>query len=148
MKFDHFEAVDIVARELGKYDLDVQSTHERSMPIDIMASLPNETVLKLVVRYLSPDSRYTFVSQDNFNVNDNQLFMAVLYDSGPETREVYLLPASNWRRHEKHFMTKNYDKQGQKSEPEYGITFSGKTIEDISSYRLPFSINKLIRDSK
>lgn len=148
MKFDHFEAVDIVASELEKYELDVQATHEKAMDIDILASLQNETVLKIVVRYLSPDSRYTFVPQRKFDVNDNYLFMAVLYDSGHGRREVYLLPASSWKRREEHFSTKNYDKPGQISEPEYGITFSEKTIEDISSYRLPFFLNRIIGDSK
>jgi len=147
MKFDHLEAVDIIARELEKYELDVQVTHDKSMDIDIIASLLNETVLKVIVRYVSPTSQYTFVSQDNFDVNDNQLFIAVLYDSGPATREVYLLPASTWGQRVEHFTTKNYDKPGQKSKPEYGINFSGKTIEDISSYRLPFYLNQMVRDA-
>jgi hypothetical protein len=144
MKFDHFEVVDIVTRELEKYKLDVQATHERNMDIDILAVLPNEIVLKIKVRYVSPSSRYTFVRQDKFDVDDKLLYMAVLYDSGSETREVYLLPASNWKRRAEHFMTKNYDKVGQISEPEYGITFSGRTIEDISSYRLPFILDRML----
>lgn len=147
MKFDHIEAVDIVARKLEKYEIDVQVTHDRGMDIDIIASLSNETVLKVIVRYVSPTSLYTFVSQANFDVNDNQLFIAALYDTGPATREVFLLPASNWRQRLEHFMTRDYDKPGQKSKPEYGITFSGKTLEDISSYRLPLFLNRMIKDA-
>lgn len=54
---------------------------------------------------------------------------------------VYLFPATVWNDLNSLFVSHDYDKPGQKSEPEWGINFSKKNKEELEKYR----IEKFIR---
>lgn len=61
VKERHYDSVVTVANELEKFGLDVQWTSEKNVDIDILATLPNDDVIKIVVRTVSPESQYPYV---------------------------------------------------------------------------------------
>lgn len=141
-KFKHNDAVDIVAQALVSYDFDVSATHEKDFNIDIIAEHARGWTLKIVVRVVTLGS-YTWVEQSKFNIYDEKLFIAALYLKSENDYEIFVLPATAWQSKEMPFSIKNYDKPGQVSKPEFGITFSQKALEYLSSLSLPVFLSSL-----
>lgn len=146
VKNKHDRSVEYVAKVLEGLVEEVQWTTEKDIEIDIIARFKNEDGIKIVVRTVSPESQYTWIGQTKFDIYDEKLFMAVLYEKGLNSKEIYLLPATEWQNIDGPFKTKNYDKPGQVSKPEYGITFSGIGIEKISHLSLPIILAKLKKE--
>ena len=140
-KFPHSEAIEIVSSELVKQGLSVNITSSRDDDVDLYANLPNTKQLKIVVRTISP-SKYTWIAQSRFDLNNPQLYMAVVFVKDSSKPEVYLFPASEWKNGSP-FVSYAYDKPEQTSKPEYGITFSQKTIAKINSFKLHSFIKSL-----
>lgn len=50
--------------------------------------------------------------------------------------DVFALPAAVWDKPENMFVDRNYEKEGQTSKPEYGISLARKNIGIIEKYRM------------
>ena len=135
-KLNHIDSVATVAHALDKHGCTTQWTEEKQMDVDILATLPNDNIIKIVVRTVSADSQYTWINQKKFDIKDESLYIAALYIRNNIDKEIYLLPATEWQKAGTPFSTKNYDKPGLISEPEFGINFSQKTLEKLNAFRL------------
>lgn len=92
--------------------------------------------LKIKVRSISQRGSYIFVEKTKFNIKDPDLFMAVLYiPHDKEERIIYLVPATEWANDIYPFKGKDYNKPGQVSAPEWGISFSDKAKDAMEPYR-------------
>ena len=92
--------------------------------------------LKIKVRSISQRGSYIFVEKTKFNVKDPDLFMAVLYlPYDKEEWIIYLVPAAEWANDIYPFKGKDYNKPGQVSAPEWGISFSDKAKYAMEPYR-------------
>lgn len=144
IKKKHDESVEYVANILRESIEEVLVTQEMDMEIDIIAELENGEAIRIVVRSASPDSQYTWISQNKFDISDDRLYMAVVYEKIPSNKVIYLIPSIKWQNSKEIFKTKNYGKPGQVSKPEYGINFSQKTIDEIESLELSKVLPKII----
>lgn len=143
-RIKHSEVVDIVANEFDKYGLTILSTSAKETNADIPVKTKSGVTLKIVVRALSPTSQYTFIEQDRFDIEDINLYMAVVYYKNAFDQDIYLFPASVWRNAISPFSSRSFNKPGLVSKPEYGITFSQKALEQIGMYRFSSVIGNLI----
>ena len=146
VKQKHYESVEYVAKVLEKALSEVQCTMEDHIDEDIIAEFKNEDAIKIIVRTVSPESQYTWISQTKFDIYDEQLFMAVLYKKSSSDKIIYLISATEWQNTDGPFKTKNYDKPGQVSKPEYGINFSGITMDKINHLSLQLILPKLMEE--
>lgn len=104
-------------------------------PVDFIASLSGMT-LRIKVRAISQIGSYVFMEKRRFNIGDTALFMAVTYIPRNEDEKIlYLVPATEWGKDIYPFRGKNYDKPGQTSEPEWGVSFSQKAKDAMEPYR-------------
>ena len=80
---------------------------------------------------------YIFVTKDRFNIDDPDLYLAVVYvfDNDPKDAKLYVIPATEWRKNIYPFISRDYNKKGQISKPEWGISPSQKGIDAMESYR-------------
>ncbi len=147
VKQKHSESIKYIVKVLEKLLPEVQFTTEKNMEVDIIAELDDANIIKIVVRTVSPESQYTWIRQTKFDIYDEQLFMAVLYEKNLNEKIIYILPATEWQNIDGPFKTKDYDKLGQVSKPEYGINFSRLTMEKINHLRLSTMLPKLIKDN-
>lgn len=104
-------------------------------PVDFVASLNGRT-MRIKVRAVSQIGSYVFMEKRRFNICDTDLFMAVTYIPRDEDEKIlYLVPATEWAKDIYPFKGKDYDKPGQTSEPEWGISFSQKAKDAMEPYR-------------
>ena len=59
-----------------------------------------------------------------------------------ELPEVYIIPATAWKKPNEMFVDRNYDKPGQKSKPEWGINYSKKNLYLLKKYTAANYFNK------
>lgn len=104
-------------------------------PVDFIASLKGRT-MRIKVRTTSLIDGYIFIEKRRFNICDTDLFMAVIYIPRNEDEKIfYLVPATEWGKNVYPFKGKDYNKPGQTSEPEWGISFSQKAKDAMEPYR-------------
>lgn len=139
-KFKHSEAVSVIEKELNRHGIKCSNIDSRNLGYDIVADLPNGRELKIIVRVISSLGGYTFVRQNKFDVSDSNLVLAVLYLQNIQVNEIYFFPASAWSGGNYPFVYYPYDNPELISLPEYGITFSQKTIDLISRFKSPACI--------
>ena len=48
--------------------------------------------------------------------------------------EVFIVPATTWATVKEPFVSRDYDKEGQKSKPEWGINLSKKNLPKLEAY--------------
>lgn len=142
-RIKHSEVVDIVANEFDKYGLSILSTSAKEINADILVKAKSGVTLKIVVRALSPTSQYNFIQQERFDIEDINLYMAVVYYKNVFEQDIYLFPASAWKNAKSPFSSRLFNKPGLVSKPEYGITFSQKALEQIGMYRFSSVIGNL-----
>ncbi len=112
--------------------------------IDFFAVSNGGKTMKIKVRAISQIGSYVFIEKRRFNIYDPDLFMAVAYM--PHTEEekiVYLIPATEWGKDIYPLKGKDYNKPGQVSEPEWGISFSKKAKDAMETYRFSLIISTL-----
>nr|WP_231035123.1 hypothetical protein [Pectinatus frisingensis] len=115
-------------------------------PVDFIASLNGKT-MRIKVRAISQIGSYVFMEKRRFNINDTTLFMAVTYIPRSEDEKIlYLVPASEWGQDIYPFKGKDYNKSGQTSEPEWGVSFSQKAKDAMESYRFSKIISNFATD--
>lgn len=104
-------------------------------PVDFTASLNGRT-MKIKVRTTSFIGSYIFMEKRRFNICDTDLFMAVIYiPRNKDEKILYVVPATEWGKDVYPFKGKDYNKSGQTSEPEWGISFSQKAKDAMEHYR-------------
>ena len=115
-------------------------------PVDFIASL-NSRILRIKVRAISQISSYVFMEKRRFNIGDTALFMAVTYIPRNEDEKIlYLVPATEWGKDIYPFKGKDYDKPGQTSEPEWGVSFSQKAKDAMEPYRFSKIVSNCATD--
>ena len=105
--------------------------------VNFLAIPTQGTTKKIKVRSASHLSSYIFVTKDRFNIDDSDLYLAVVYvfDNDPKDAKLYVIPATEWRKNIYPFISRDYNKKGQISKPEWGISPSQKGIDAMESYR-------------
>ncbi len=132
-------------QELNKYaislakkrfqDQGFQIEDKSTAQIDFNA-VSHGVIMKIKVRSISKFGSYVFIPKRNFNIEDPNLFMAILYIPQDSSEEImYLVPATDWGKDIYPFKGKDYGKPGQVSEPEWGISFSKKAKDAMDSYQ-------------
>lgn len=74
---------------------------------------------------------YTFIRKSLMPLDDEHEVCLVRFEDG-EDPHVYVIPATAWDNPECGLSVRNYDKKGQKSKPEYGISYpNGKKAAEF-----------------
>lgn len=104
--------------------------------LDFLAVLSGSKRMKIKVRAISQIGSYVFIPKRKFDIEDPDLHMVVLYIPHEHNERImYIIPATEWGKDIYPFKGKDYDKPGQVSEPEWGISFSRKAKDAMEPYR-------------
>lgn len=129
-------AVALVEEEFKKYGFKIEESPLPSTQVNFNAISSDGRLFKVKVRAASQIGIYIYVKKVNFDIEDPDLYMAIPYlPYGENLKDLYLVPATEWGKDIYPFKGRDYNKPGQVSEPEWGISFSQKAKDAMEPYR-------------
>lgn len=75
-----------------------------------------------------------FMEKEKFDVEDDAMFLVLLLLVDGEEPDMYVIPASAWRRESTVFVSHDYE--GKKSRPDYTVNVSKRNLPELEQYRL------------
>lgn len=75
-----------------------------------------------------------FMEKEKFDVEDDAMFLILILLVDGEEPDMYVIPASAWRRESTVFVSHDYP--GKKSRPDHTVNVSKKNLPELEQYRL------------
>ena len=75
-----------------------------------------------------------FMEKEKFDVEDGAMFLILILLLDGEEPDMYVIPASAWRRESRVFVSHDYE--GKRSKPDYTVNVSRKNMPELEKYRL------------
>ena len=146
--FDHLNHLQV--GKIGEYwakiwltlaGFDIYTTDVDAKGIDFIIRTDNYKHIDVQVKTIRDKSRYVFVAKETWNneLRDN-LYLILVILKNNEIPSVYFIPSTVWKSPTILFTDKNYDKEGQKSKPEWGINISKKNMDELNKYEILFRL--------
>lgn len=127
------------------YGFDIYTSEVDEKGVDFVIRISENRYIDVQVKSARVDrTKYVFVSKKGVwkELRDN-LYMAFVYiDPKKLPPKLYLIPSTAWRKENSLLNNRDYQKEGQKSHPEWGLTISTKNMPLLED----FSIEKQVRD--
>ena len=117
--------------EFTSYGYDVYTSEVDDHGVDFVAKAPGGQFLEVQVK--ATRGNYVFIRKNKIILDDTHLVCYMLFLDGV-LPEVYVFPATVWKTPNAVFVSRDYEKPGQKSKPEWGINFSKKNAEYLLRY--------------
>ncbi len=122
-----------VVMELVRYGFDVYRCEVDDRGIDFVIRHEG-SYTDLQVKAVR-DGGYIFFRKDNFQPRPNLVAAIVILSEG-KLPELFLLPSTLWAQPNGVFVSRDYDKPGLKSRPEWGLSVSEKTLPVLRECRM------------
>lgn len=118
--------------EFTSYGYDVYTSEVDDHGVDFVAKYDSK-FYEVQVKSVRQDG-YLYIPKEKVIVSDNFLicYMRFTDDNLPD---VFVFPATVWNSPNALFVDRPYDKPGQKSKPEYGISYNKKNAPLLKKYR-------------
>jgi len=106
--------------------------------IDFIVRLNNDKHIDIQVKTIREHTNYVFVTKEAWNnkLRDN-LYLALVILKNYKSPEIYFIPSTAWLTPNELLCDRNYEKEGQKSKPEWGINISKRNYPLIAQYDIP-----------
>jgi hypothetical protein len=121
--------------ECGGFGLDVYTSEVDDRGIDFIVKDKNGRFCEMQVKSVN-HSTYFFMEKTIFDITNEDWYSVLLLFNDGRRPDVFVLPASLWKTPNSMFVDRNYDKEGQTSKPEYGISLARKNIGILEKYRM------------
>lgn len=127
--------------EFASYGFEIYSPEIDDHGVDFIVKKPNENdFYEVQVKSIS-NSGYVFF-QKKMRLEGNRL-LCLLRFVDDELPEVYIIPATTWLEPKPPFVSRDYEKEGQKSKPEWGINVSKKNLPQLFNYSASVFFSKV-----
>lgn len=103
--------------------------------IDFVLRLDDDKHIDIQVKTVRENTGYVFVTKDTWKnkLRDN-LYLALVQFENHKMPTIYFIPSTVWLTPNDVFRDRLYDKEGQKSKPEWGINISAKNMDLLKQY--------------
>lgn len=128
--------------EFASYGFDVFTSEVDDHGVDFIIKGKN-SFCEIQVKSVKEDTGYVFMKKRLFDVENEGLYLCLLIFRQDELPDVYLIPAHAWKEENELLRNRDYDKPGQKSEPEWGVNISKKNQQLLQQYCFESMIEKL-----
>jgi hypothetical protein len=125
--------------EFTMHGFDVYTSEVDDHGIDFVIRTDDNKYYDIQVKSIRGYS-YIFFPKDKFEKRDNLLAAVVIFIESEEPR-FHLIPSTAWVKHDKLF--KDYDYDGKKSKPEWGLQISKATLELLEPYNFELVVGTL-----
>jgi hypothetical protein len=115
--------------------------------IDFILRIDNNKHIDIQVKTIRTNTGYVYISKETWRneLRDNLFLALVLLDNNKMPR-IYFIPSTSWLKPNELLKDRDYNKEGQKSKPEWGINVSKKNMVLLNKYDVTKFIDK-IRES-
>ena len=131
--------------EFVSYGFHVYTSEIDDHGVDFVTESPAGELFCVQVKSVRGDN-YTFIRKDKIVFDDRHLVCYMRFEEGAMP-EVFVFPASVWNSPNELFVDRNYNSQGQKSKPEYGIQYSAKNRHLLEGYEAEVFLLELAGNS-
>ena len=119
--------------EFASYGFEVYTSEVDDHGVDFITKNPhNKQFYEVQVKSIR-NTGYVFVQKDKLEIQENWLLCLMRFIDGA-LPEVFIVPATTWIAAKGPFVSRNYDKEGQKSKPEWGINLSNKNLPTLKAF--------------
>ena len=118
---------------------EVYTTEVDDRGIDFIARINRGPFIEIQVKSLRSYG-YVFMQKTKFEIRDHVYVALGLMFSDKEPN-LFLIPATRWRKPDNIFVERNYS--GLKSKPEWGINISQKNMQEINKFEFDQTIDSL-----
>ncbi len=136
--------VEYLARlEFVRLGADIYIPEVDDKGVDFVVRLPNRTYLEVQVKGRR-QLNYFYITKDKFPMAEGRiLFLGLFLDPSRQEGDYYLIPVSAWNSPNALFKDRTYE--GKASPPEWGMSFSPKTMPLLEPYRFASSVRNLMQ---
>lgn len=129
--------------EFASYGLEVFSSEVDDRGIDFIVKDKTGRFSEIQVKSLR-GTGYVFAQKSKFNINNRNLYMALLIFKEGKMPDFFLIPSEAWKVPNDVFVDRDYDKPGQTSKPEYGINISIKNYDILGIFNFEETIKDFL----
>jgi hypothetical protein len=130
-----------VKMELTMHGLQVYGTEVDDRGVDFVARYERGPFLEIQVKSLR-SLGYVFMQKDKFPISESTwLALGLLFEG--TAPQLFLVPSIAWRSPNALFADRNYEKEGLKSPPEWGLNISNKNMSLLEPFRFDYMLEKL-----
>ena len=122
----------LVKMELTLHGLDVYTAEVDDKGIDFIVRKDNQHYYDIQVKS-SRNLTYVFMTKTKFKVSEN-LFLALVLFEDFKPPALFLIPSGVWRSPNALFVDRNFEGEGLKSLPEYGLNLSQRNLHLLEPY--------------
>lgn len=119
--------------EFTSYGYDVYTSEVDNHGVDFVVKNPNNNHFYEVQVKSICKCNYAFIKKDKILLDDYHLVCLLHFIDG-ELPDMYIIPATVWKSPCRLFADRKYNKQGQKTKPEYGINYSKRNLNLLNKY--------------
>lgn len=156
--FDNFKFDDLNHLQIGRIgeywvkiwltlsDFDTYYNDVDDKGIDFILRLDNDKHIDIQVKTIRVNTTgYVFVSKEAWkNELRENLYLALVLLENHKMPTIYFIPSTAWQTPNELLRDRDYDKEDQKSKPEWGVNISKKNMELLQQY----DITKFIQQAK
>jgi len=128
--------------EFSSYGFDVYTSEVDDHGVDFVAKPPNSTTYYEVQVKSVCGFGYVFITKEKMPLSANRVVCCLHFIDG-ELPDVYIIPSTAWLAPNAVFAERKYDKEWQKSDPEWGINLSQKNLYLLKPYKAQESLKSL-----
>ena len=128
-----------VKMELTMHGFQVYSTEVDDRGIDFVVRRESGPFMEIQVKSLR-SLGYVFMQKTKFPIREETYLALCLFTEGQEPK-LFLIPSLVWKMPNAVFVDRNYDGEGMKSKPEWGVNVSQKNMEELSRYNFESAIS-------
>ena len=129
--------------EFASYGLEVYTSEVDDHGVDFIIKDKKNRFCEIQVKSIR-DSKYVLLQKSKFDIENRNLYLALLIFEQGKIPELFLIPSEVWKSPNEVFVDRNYDKPGQSSKPEYGINISKKNFDIIQIFKFEDIIKEFI----
>ncbi|NNH78798.1 DUF4365 domain-containing protein [Acinetobacter sp. ANC 5380] len=129
--------------EFAMYGFQVYTSEVDDRGLDFIARYEDSDFLSIQVKSIRSNSSYVYMTKNNFKISPTQYLVLSLLVEG-KIPNLYLIPATAWLEHNSLFKSYDYEGEGYKSKPEWGLNISGKTVHLLELYSFEKLIQSLV----
>ena len=120
--------------EFASYGYDVYISEVDDHGVDFVARNPDDGQYYEIQVKAVRNLDYVYIRKDKMVLSPARLVYLLLFSNGT-LPDCYVIPSQTWKDPNALFVDRNYDKPGQKSDPEWGINLSKKNLPLLEPYR-------------
>ena len=120
--------------EFASYGFEIYSSEVDDHGVDFVVKVPETSKFYEVQVKSVRDYGYVFITKSKMPVLTNQRLVCYIHFVEDKMPDVFVIPATAWAKPNAVLVDRNYDKPGQKSKHEWGISISKKNYDLLTPY--------------